>query len=90
MNSNPDSLSGYLPLKSDATLSSVDDLNSAESAFKAKLFKRYVIRDNYTRLYPAVIDPKDPNKYFALTMEKAEEWARHRVSFSCGCMCVAM
>lgn len=69
-------------LQSDESNSLFDDSNSAESAFKGKLFKRYKIQEKYGDLYPAVVDPKDENKYFAMTMEKVDYWASHRVRWS--------
>ncbi|KAH9810007.1 hypothetical protein DFH28DRAFT_1132529 [Melampsora americana] len=60
---------------SDHSINSQDD---AVTAFANKLFEKYEMNKKYNKTYPAIIDPTDSSRYFALTWKKAKEWAKHR------------
>lgn len=58
----------------------LDDSDLEQQEFVTKLFKHYPLLMAYATDYPAIIDPNNKNQFFALTIEKANYWAQHRVS----------
>lgn len=66
----------------DETGLSLDDLELGQQEFVTNLFKQYPILMGYSKDYPVIIDPKGKKKYFAMTIEKATEWAKNGVSAS--------
>lgn len=72
---------GFCDGQSDETTSLLKASNSGKAVFKSRPYKGYHIQEQYSHLYPEVVDPKDVNQYFLLTFEKVEEWAWHFVSF---------